>query len=278
MPSDMKDTIDLVNTTAARLREFLSGLDQQQWSAQSACEGWTVADAAAHVTASASTWATNIASAMAGDSGPPEGQSFMTPGERGSSGLAQNAISYREEAGPHLLDHFASGYAGLKDQMAKLREEDWGKPCFHRRGPLPIGDYVALRVQELTVHGWDIRWGLDPAAEIWPEPLGLMVERVPRWLSNAFRPGLDLPAPVRYRFDVAGPVAVKEDLLVTGDAFQAEANALGDADVVFKCDTGNYILLLYGRLDVEQAIVEGRLQVQGSQEQAVNFTAWFKGF
>ena len=278
MPSDMQDTIGLVNSTAARLREFLSGLDDGQWSANSACEGWTVADAAAHVTASASTWATNIARAMAGESGPPEGQSFMTPGERGSSGLAQNAISYREEAGSKLLDTFASGYAGLKEQMAKLSEEDWEKPCFHRRGPLPIGDYVALRVQELTVHGWDIRWGLDPAAEIWPEPLALMVKRVPRWLSNAFRPGLDLPAPVRYRFDVAGPVPVKEDIVVTGDGFQTEANASGDAGVVFQCDTGNYILLLYGRLDVDQAIAEGRLQVQGNRERAVDFTAWFKGF
>jgi len=278
MPNDMKDTIELVNATASRLGEFLSGLDEQQWSANSACEGWTVADAAAHVTASASTWATNIARAMAGDSGPPEGQSFMTPGERGSSGLAQNAITYREESGSKLLDNFTSGYADLKEQMAKLREENWEKPCFHRRGPLPIGDYVALRVQELTVHGWDIRWGLDPDAEIWPEPLALMVGRVPRWLSNAFRPGLDLPTPVRYRFDVDGPVAVKEDLVVTGDAFQAEANASGDADAVFLCDTGNYILLLYGRLDVDQATVEGRLRVQGSLEQAVNFTAWFKGF
>lgn len=278
MPDDMKDTIELVNATASRLQEFLAGLADQQWSADSACEGWTVADVTAHVTASASTWASNIARAVNGDSGPPEGQSFMTQGDRGSSTIAQGAVSYREEAGSKLLDNFASGYAGLKDQMAKLREEDWGKPCFHRRGPLPIGDYVALRVQELAVHGWDIRWGLDPNAEIWREPLRLLVGRVPRWLSNAFRPGLDLPTPVRYRFDVAGPVPIQNDLVVTGDMFQPEPNIGGEADVVFTCDTGNYILLIYGRLDVSQAIAQGRLQVRGDQEQAVNFTAWFKGF
>ena len=38
MPSDMKDTIELVNATASRLKEFLSGLNEQQWSAKSACE------------------------------------------------------------------------------------------------------------------------------------------------------------------------------------------------------------------------------------------------
>ncbi len=35
-----------------------------------------------------------------------------------------------------------------------------------------------------------------------------------------YAPGLDLPTPVRYRFDVSSPVVVHEDLLVTGDSYQ----------------------------------------------------------
>ncbi|MFB3098377.1 MAG: hypothetical protein ACE1ZZ_06860 [Dehalococcoidia bacterium] len=35
-----------------------------------------------------------------------------------------------------------------------------------------------------------------------------------------YGPGLDPPTPVRYRFDVSSPVAVYEDLLVTGDSYQ----------------------------------------------------------
>ncbi len=34
-----------------------------------------------------------------------------------------------------------------------------------------------------------------------------------------YAPGLDLPTPVRYRFDVSSPVVVHEDLLVTGDNY-----------------------------------------------------------
>ena len=281
MPNAMQEAIDLVNSTADRLLQFLSGLDLQQWSASSACEGWTVADVAGHLSTSAGTWATSLARAMEGESGPPPGQSFLEPsyrGDRGSSIIAQSAIAYREEAGSELLDRYAAGYAGLKEQMAKLREEDWSKPCFHRRGPMPVGDYVALRVQELAVHSWDIRWGLDPTAKMWQEPLELLVGRVPRWLANAFRPGLDLPAPVRYRFRVDGPVAVNEDLVVTGDAFQTEKDFSGDADAVFRTDTGNYILLIYGRLEVASAIADGRIQVDGDLAQAANFTSWFQGF
>jgi putative sterol carrier protein len=162
--------------------------------------------------------------------------------------------------------------------MSRLREEDWEKPCFHRRGTMPVGDYLAVRLQELAVHSWDIRWGLEPDAEIWEEPLALLVDRVPRWLSNAFRPGLDLPSPVRYRFDVAGPAPVRQDILVNGDSFETEKSGAGQADALFRCDTGNYILLIYGRLQIPQAITDGRLEVAGDMAQAGNFTAWFKGF
>jgi len=110
------------------------------------------------------------------------------------------------------------------------------------------------------------------------ECLPAMVDLVPRWLRNAFAPGLDLPTPVRYRFDVSSPVAVHEDLLVTGDSYEAVPSGSEPADVVFKCGTGNYILLMFGRLQVESAIASGRLSIEGSSEQAKNFNAWFKGF
>ena len=48
--------------------------------------------------------------------------------------------------------------------------------------------------------------------------------------------------------------------------------------VTFRCNTGTYILLIYGRLDIEDAIAAGQLTVDGSREQAASFTAWFQGF
>ena len=128
------------------------------------------------------------------------------------------------------------------------------------------------------MHGWDIRSGVDQAAALGDESLALMVGRVPRWVSNAFRPGLNLPTPIRYRFDVRSPVPVKEDFLVQGDSFQAKPTGGESADVTFRCNTGTYILLIYGRLDIEDAIAAGQLTVDGSREQAASFTAWFQGF
>ena len=93
-----------------------------------------------------------------------------------------------------------------------------------------------------------------------------------------YAPGLDLPTPVRYRFDVSSPVAVHEDLLVTGDSYQVGQSHPEPADVVFRCSTGNYVLLMFGRLEVESAVAAGRLSIEGSPDQAKNFNVWFKGF
>ena len=73
-------------------------------------------------------------------------------------------------------------------------------------------------------------------------------------------------------------MAVHEDLLVTGDNYQAGQSGSEPAGVTFRCSTGNYILLMFGRLQVERAAADGRLSIEGSPDQAKNFNAWFKGF
>ncbi len=274
----MKEVINLVNSEASRLREFLSGLSAQDWSRQSACEDWVIGDVVAHLTVGAESWANSIHRALSGDAGPSPGQAFLTEGDRGSEIIGETARASYRQLGTQLLEKFTAGYDHLAQVLATLGAEDWKRSCFHRRGSMPIADYVEVRVQELVVHSWDIRSGVDQAAELWEESLALMVGRVPRWVSNAFRPGLDLPTPVRYRFDVQSPAPVKEDFLVKGDSFQTEPTGGEPADVTFHCNTGTYILLIFGRLDVEGAIAAGQLTVEGSRERATSFTAWFQGF
>ena len=176
------------------------------------------------------------------------------------------------------MDDFTAGHERLRKVLGTLGGEDWDKPCFHRRGVRPIKAYLGIQLQELALHGWDIRWGLDSAAELWPGSLAALVDLVPRWISIAFAPSLGLPTPVRYRFDVPSPVAVHQDLLVNGDAYEARPSSTEAADATFHCNTGNYILLMFGRLQVERAVADGRVSVEGSLEQAKNFNAWFKGF
>ena len=276
--SQTNDLVEAVIAEATCLQDFLTSLDTQTWAIDSTSEGWTIEDVVAHLAGSAGGWATNITRAVAGDAGPPEGQSFLPTGVRASHPTGPAARESRQKSGPQILDDFIAGHKHLRNVLGTLRDEDWDKPCFHRRGVRPIKAYLGIQLQELVLHGWDIRWGLDSAAELWPGSLAALVDLVPRWIGIAFAPALDLPTPVRYRLDVSSPVAVHEDLVVYGDGYKTETSDTEDADATFHGNTGNYILLMFGRLQVERAVADGRLSVDGSMERAKDFNAWFKGF
>ena len=247
--SQTSEIVETVIGEASRLRDFLSGLDAQTWASDSTCEGWTIEDVVSHLAGNAGGWASNITRAVAGDSGPPEGQSFLPPGEKASHPTGPAARASRRESGTQLLDAFIAGHDRLRKVLLDLSDEDLGKPCFHRRGALPVKGYLGIQLQELALHGWDIRSGLDSAAELWEGPLPALVELAPRWLRTAFTPGLDLPTPVRYRFDVSRPVGVHEDLS------EGKPGGLLEALVV-RCQEASELdlarLLLPGEIRVEE--------------------------
>ena len=275
---EMTDVIGLTNSEASQLRDFMAGLDKEEWVRPSACVGWAVGDVFAHLTQGAHTWSDSIARAVAGDADPPPGQQALRPGERGSEVTAQRAIAYRQDTDEEgLLQAFADGYHRLHQVLLDLKPQDWDRPCFHRRGIMPVRDYVGIRLQELTVHGWDIRSTFDDTAEVSEKPLPALVGLVPRWLSNTFSHEPSLPTPVRYRFEVPGPVPVRQEVLVSQDSFQIGPIADGGADVTFRCNTGNYILLIYGRLGLDWALDTGRLEVEGDRQLASLFNTRFRG-
>jgi uncharacterized protein (TIGR03083 family) len=274
----MTEMIDVMRFEASQLWDFMARLGQEGWSRPSACTGWTVGDVLAHLTQGASAWCATITRAMAGDANPPPGEQMLRPGERGSEVTAQRAIAFRHEMGETaLLDAFRDGYQRLDSVLRGLQPADWDKPCYHRRGILPTRDYVGLRLQELTIHGWDIRSAFNRAATLSERPLQALLGVAQRWLSNTFRPVPHLAAPIRYRFDVSGPVSIQQDVMVSQDSFQREPVTDRSADVTFRCTTGDYLLFVYGRLPLDQAVDTGRLEVEGNRQQASLFTTLFQG-
>jgi uncharacterized protein (TIGR03083 family) len=274
----MTEVTELISTEASQLQDFLADLGPEEWSSSSACAGWTLGDVVAHLTQGARTWSDAITRASAGDFDPPAGQPPLRPGEPGSAATAQRAIDFRQGMGQDALRHaFADGYQHLQQVLLGLQSTDWDKPCFHRRGILPTRDYVGIRLQELTIHGWDMRSAFDAAATLSERALPVLLGQAQRWLSNTFHPTQNLPAPIRYRFDVSGPAPVQQDVLVSQDRFQREPMSTSAADVTFRCHTGDYILFIYGRLPLDRAVDTRRLVLEGNREQAALFNALFRG-
>ena len=274
---EMPDVANAVHSEAHRLRDYLAGLDAEAWDKPSACVEWKVAEVAAHLAQGAETWVNVVTRAVAGDSTAPPGVQ-PTPGGSGSESIAQRAISFRSQIGDSLLQVFDSNYERLHQLLTGLQAEDWDKPCWHPRGVLPIRSYVGVRVQELILHGWDIRSSLEGSAAVSEECLPIVVGMVPRWLENAFRPPQGLPPSVRFRFDVPGPVPVHQDIVVGKNGMEIETPGDVAPDVTLHCDTSTYVLLAYGRVTIQQASAAGSLSLEGSGEQAALFSTWFRGF
>ena len=276
--SQMNDLVEAVIAEVNRLQDFLKSLDLQTWAIDSTSEGWTIEDVIAHLAENIDGWSNNIIRAIAGNADPPEGQAFLPPRERASHPTGPAARESRRHSGPQILDEFITGHERLRKILETLDDDDWDKPCFHRRGVVTTRAFVGLQVQELALHGWDVRWGLDNEAELSEESLPILINLLPRWIESAFMSGLELPTPVRFRFVVAGPVEIRKDLIVDDDSYRSETSNTEDSDVTFHCNTGNYVLLMFGRLQVERAVADGRLKVEGSMERAKDFNYWFKGF
>ena len=275
---EMTRTIEAVRTESAGLAAFLKGLAADDWVRVSACPEWKVGDVVAHLAQGGHSWIEYIDRAMSGNTTPPPGQQLLGPGDRGSEATAQRAIEQSQsQSKQELLDAYNRGYDQLYQLMLDLKPEDWELPCFHRRALSSIHEMAARRVQELAIHGWDIRSAFDSSHQLSESAIGVIVGLAHRWFASTFSPQADANTPVRYRFDISGTGTVLEDVVVYQDRFEVEAPSSGPAEVTFSGSGNDYLLFIYGRLSVRGADNASNLEINGSLEQAALFNTWFRG-
>ena len=138
-----------------------------------------------------------------------------------------------------------------------------------------------LRLKELAVHEWDIRAALEPEAHVSPASIPAIMTTISESIASgslrwAFWAGPYLTTPVRYHFVVTGLGPSKPDVIVEGNAPYGRCRGY-PARVTMRCDTETYVLLVYGRLDLEAALASGRLMIEGDRELALAFGRWFRG-
>ncbi len=275
---DRLSAIAVLRSEGERLAQFLSELDAEGWERDSACDGWTVADVAAHLAQGNGGAAVALNRARGDDPSPPEGQRLLDPGERASELTAERAIAYRSDMEPaQTLQAYEDGCARLLQAVNELQAEDWEKDSFHRRGIIPVHENLTRRIQETAIHGWDIRSAFDPAAELSEAAAALIVNVAHRWLNACFVPLSDSEA-ARFRFEVSGSAAFSQDVVLAENSFRIEPAEDTPADVTFRCNASAYVLLIYGRLDLSSGETPAQLAFDGPLEKVLRFTEAFKGY
>jgi uncharacterized protein (TIGR03083 family) len=280
----LADRVALVQAESARLLQYLHALPADAWSQPSACTQWQIQDVVAHVAGAAEFYVDTLTRGLQGDIAPPEG--FPAAGTVNAAAmaepLAQMAHATRAQLGDQVLATCEAAVTRLNALLAGVGALEWEHPCYHPWRLMPVQQFLPMSLQELVLHGWDIRSRREAETPLAPESLPALVEliatsRTSGFLAWAFRPGAQLPAPVRYRFEVTGPQPSRVDIVVEGE--RAHLEAVGDtpASVTFFCNPETYVLVMYGRLSLEAARAGSRLRIEGDQALARAFGQWFKG-
>jgi uncharacterized protein (TIGR03083 family) len=278
------ERLNVLTEESARLKQYFQSLPPEAWTKPSACTQWQVQDVVAHLIGVAEFYAGTIVRSLQGDTSPLAGRSPAGTGTGASAaeGIAQRSIAARKSLGDQLLATFAATGDHLNQTLAGLTPEERLKPCYHPGGMVAAENFIELRLKELGVHEWDIRAALEPEAHLSPASVAPILATISESIASgslrwAFWSGPTPATPVRYRFIITGPGPSKPDLLIDGSTIRMEDAGAASPNVTFRCDTETYILLVYGRLNVDAAIASGRLRVEGDRQLATTFGQWFRG-
>lgn len=269
-----QERIQLLKSESDRLMQFLSALPADAWSNPTACEAWEVRDVVAHMIMGGEMFTGNITRGLANDPSPSAGMQPAGSVDMAARQVAnaKRAIDIRESLGEQLLTSFGERCDDLDRLLAETGPQDWGKPCFHPAATLSVRTYVDLRIAELMVHEWDIRSKLDSSAHLREDCLPAMMDVLSAFIVGyLFNPGSKLENTVRYQFELSGEAPSKHDIVVEGGKAHLQPAGSASPDVTFRCDTETFVLLAYERITMAEAIVGGRIAVEGNQELADEF-------
>ena len=278
------DQVKIIHAESTQLRQYLDTLPPEAWEQPSACAQWQIQDVVAHLVGVAEFYTDTLSRGLQGDTAPPEG--FPAAGTVNAAAMAEPiahmALTTREHLGTQVRATFAATITRLHGLLAGVGSQEWEHLCYHPWRLMPVRQFLAMTLQEVVLHGWDIRSRLAPEATLSPESLPALLEliatsRTSGFLGWAFRPGQRLATPRRYRFAVMNPVPSRVDIVVEGDHAHIAAATDTAASVTCHCDTETYVLVMYGRLSLEAASAMGRLRIEGEQAAVADYGQWFKG-
>ena len=275
----IRQEVAVIGTLARGLHGFLNGLSPDDLRRQSACDAWAVRDVAGHLTNRAERQIASMTRGRQGDSAPPPG--FVAPTDNMAMS-AENAaadIAYSIALGNDLVATFERNYRELHRLLNGFSGDDWRRDCWHpRRGTMTAREYVSQRIQELAVHDWDIRSAFDPQTTLHPDAIPVLLGMSERWLRSAYNPGDDPPSnEIRYHFALSDAAPI--DVVVQPEGAQVGAGlhpSTDDIDMVVACNANTYLLLAYGRIDVDTAA--NSLVAIGEEGLLERFARWMVGF
>ena len=268
-----------ISRASRRIEVFLQTLSPENLSGQSACEGWTVADVVGHLVERGRPIPDQIERGLAGDLSPTPGVSDDPPANEDQFriDLDRRAVTLRQELGEGLLQEFSRVNREFERVLALVQRDDWEKLCYHRLRPETVRSKADIRIAELAMHEWDMRWAFDRSAVLAEESLAGLVSASGRAVRRAFSADSARLHPARYRFVLSGPSVDSVDVVLSTEGASFEIGASITPDVEFRCSSATYSMVIFGRWKLDASIHEGLISVEGDGNQVKGIVDAFVG-
>jgi len=150
--------IDALREEWSTLDTLVSGLDDDQWSAPSTLEGWTVSDIVAHITGTE--WALTGREVEA-----TRDVSVLDHVKNSMGELNERWLDYyRDRSRRQLMDDFHEVIATRLTALEGMTAREWDAEGFTPAGTDTYGRFMRIRIFDCWVHEIDIRDSLDLGA------------------------------------------------------------------------------------------------------------------
>ena len=256
---------------------YFASLSHEDLQKPSACVDWSVADVMGHL--AGQDHASRVRRGLQGDYSPPDGAPVVTDFDEDqfAKNISERAQATREQPGEALVSYLNQRLVETVEVFNSVGPNDWDMLCYWPPGPMAVRTLLDQRIAELTMHTWDIRSVLDDEFHLSDDAVQVLIDGVDRAARRAFRPDPSLSQPISHRFVIDGPVAGRREVVISADGAVGGPAGSEEPDVTFQCDGETYVLVMYGRLKVMDALAEGRLTFDGNPESAVGFGRRFVG-
>lgn len=268
---------DVLEAEVSTVKEYLASLSPDDLQRPSACADWSVADVLAHL--AGQEHASRVRRGLEGDYSPPEGSPAVADHDedRFAKNIFDRALATREQHGNQLLSYLAQRLDEAVEVFNSVGPDDWDKLCYWPPGPMAVRTLLDQRIAELTMHTWDFRSVLDDDFHLSADAVEALIEGVDRAVRRAFRPDPSLTDTLVHRFVLDVPAGARRDIIITADGAQVQSAGNHEPDVTFQCGGETYVLIMFGRLKIADALSEGSLTFDGNPALAVGFGQRFVG-
>ena len=277
MTQPRDDLLGSLRTAQRDLAAELIRLSPADFDAPSACPGWTVRDALAHLRLLVSRYPTSVVLGLQGITDHP--WTYPLPGETYEAADRREFAEMRQRPGAALASEFAA-LSGVKIELfARLTPEEQDLSVGTPRGVYKARHVHFFYANELTIHDWDIRAGRDPQAGLRSALRGAFARILRSRLPALVKEPVPPEAARSWRIALAPPVDQVWLLDWSNGRFRVAAATPDEAPPDLETDLDTLALVTSGRLPAGRALEQGRWQTRSPEASAaaLHFGELFAG-